>query len=305
MILSIGEILVDMIGSSNNGVMNFERHAGGAPFNVACGINKLGGEVGFIGNVGNDLNGKYLLDVAKKMNFKYLDVTLDDIHNTTIAFVANNQDGERSFCFNRNFTADYYFNNNSLEKIKDADIVNLGSLMLSKVEGIESADKIVSLVKKYNKLLSFDINFRDDIYKSTKDAIDISLKYIKEANILKFSEDEVRLLSNTSNLEEGINKLVNKNQIAFVTLGKEGSMCFYKDIKIHMPTEKVKAVDTTGAGDAFFSAVLTLLAKYSLDNLDEEKIKVILSKANKCGALACTKKGAIDSLEALKNIEEL
>ena len=67
--------------------------------------------------------------------------------------------------------------------------------MLSEKIGIECANKIVEITKANNKILSFDVNYRDDIYESSEQAVNISMKYIKEANILKFSEDEIALLS--------------------------------------------------------------------------------------------------------------
>ena len=56
MIVCIGEILADMIGFNKDGVISFNRYAGGAPFNVACDIKKLQGKAGFVGCVGNDLS---------------------------------------------------------------------------------------------------------------------------------------------------------------------------------------------------------------------------------------------------------
>ena len=64
MILCVGEILADMFGLTVNGTFFYERNAGGAPFNVACAIKKFGGSSGFVGNVGDDAIGKFLVDFA-------------------------------------------------------------------------------------------------------------------------------------------------------------------------------------------------------------------------------------------------
>ena len=101
MILCIGEILADLIGEKENGIMKYSRYPGGAPLNVAVGISKLNGKIGFIGNVGNDIIGNYLKDFASSIRFDYLDVTLDNKHNTTLAFVDIDENGERHFAFNR------------------------------------------------------------------------------------------------------------------------------------------------------------------------------------------------------------
>ena len=65
MILCIGEILADMIGEEKNGTLTYERKAGGAPFNVACALKKFGADVLFVGKVGDDLIGDFLIKFAK------------------------------------------------------------------------------------------------------------------------------------------------------------------------------------------------------------------------------------------------
>ena len=65
MLVCIGEILADMIGEEKNGVTTYERKAGGAPFNVACALKKFGAEVKFVGSVGDDLIGRFLIKYAE------------------------------------------------------------------------------------------------------------------------------------------------------------------------------------------------------------------------------------------------
>ena len=204
MILCIGEILADLIGEKENGIMKYSRYPGGAPLNLAVGISKFNGDIGFIGNVGNDIIGNYLKEFASSIRFNYLDVTLDNKHNTTLAFVDIDENGERHFAFNRFNSADYQIEFNRLELIKDADIIHVGSLMLREKEGIELARYIYKKAKELNKKISFDVNFRDDIYTSKEEAINIYLEFIKEADILKFSEEEIELFTNEKDLKNGL-----------------------------------------------------------------------------------------------------
>ena len=60
MILCVGELLADMIGTTVRGTFCYERRAGGAPFNVACAARKLGAESAFVGCVGEDAIGAFL-----------------------------------------------------------------------------------------------------------------------------------------------------------------------------------------------------------------------------------------------------
>ena len=90
MIFCIGEILADMIGTKRGRSIQFECFAGGAPFNVACGIAKLGGNVAFAGCVGDDEIGSFLKNYAAGVaNLKSV-ISTDPTRNTTIAFVTLN-----------------------------------------------------------------------------------------------------------------------------------------------------------------------------------------------------------------------
>ena len=302
MILCIGEILADLIGEKENGIMKYSRYPGGAPLNLAAGISKLNGDIGFIGNVGNDIIGNYLKEFASSIRFNYLDVTLDNKHNTTLAFVDIDENGERHFAFNRFNSADYQIEFNRLEVIKDADIIHVGSLMLREKEGIELARYIYKKAKELNKKISFDVNFRDDIYTSKEEAINIYLEFIKEADILKFSEEEIELFTNNKNVKEGLKTLVNEEQLVFVSLGSKGSYYQYKGESATVETFKVKPVDTTGAGDAFYACILAYLDK--VDNRNKSTIIEIIKHANICGALACFKKGSLSSLPTSEELKD-
>ena len=131
MLLCIGEILADMIGEEKNGITTYERKAGGAPFNVACALNKFGADVKFVGSVGDDLIGQFLIKYAKDFGMDTTYINQSSERNTTLAFVELNEEGERSFCFYRKNTADYCMPEISDELIKSADIVCIGSLMLA------------------------------------------------------------------------------------------------------------------------------------------------------------------------------
>ena len=302
MILCIGEILADLIGEKENGIMKYSRYPGGAPLNVAVGISKLNGDIGFIGNVGNDIIGNYLKEFASSLRFNYLDVSLDNKHNTTLAFVDIDENGERHFAFNRFNSADYQIEFNRLEVIKDADIIHVGSLMLREKEGIELARYIYKKAKDLNKKISFDVNFRDDIYTSKEEAINVYLEFIKEADILKFSVEEIELFTNNKDVKEGLKTLVNEEQLVFVSLGSKGSYYQYKGESATVETFKVKPVDTTGAGDAFYACILAYLDK--VDNRNKSTIIEIMKHANICGALACLKKGALSSLPTSEELKD-
>ncbi len=305
MIVCIGEILADMIGEAENGVCRFNRYAGGAPFNVACDVKKLGGKAGFVGCVGEDLIGRFLSDYADTCGLDYLKIRKDERHNTTLAFVELDAFGERKFSFYRKNTADYQIQEEDIQAaIAAADIVHLGSLMISKEQGRKLADAVVAQTKAQGKILSFDVNYRDDIFSSEKEALAIYKKYVEEADIVKFSEDELLLFSGENDVEKACQALQKKDQLMLVTLGKEGSLAVFNGIKCKAESIFVQVVDTTGAGDAFYAGALSKLDGKKLLRLTEEELKIILRFGNICGALTTSDYGAVNACPNLDRVEK-
>lgn len=296
MVLSIGEILVDMIGSYHGNTFCYERNAGGAPFNVACAIKQFGGNSGFVGNVGNDILGKYLVDFAKQRSLDKCLIGSDDNHNTTIAFVELDKSGERSFCFNRKNTADYYLPYIPDSLLERAEIVYVGSLMISEDIGFEYAKNLVKRAKGFKKAVAFDVNFRTDIFRDREEAVKRYKWFMTESDIIKLSEDEVEIFS-----PQYISGL---NSIVCISLGAAGSKWQYQGKSKNVATITVKPIDTTGAGDAFFAGVLTKLSQKSKDEWTAEYLTEALKFGNICGALNTQGKGAIAHLPTLQEVKK-
>ena len=301
MVLSIGEILVDIFIDGDNK----KAYPGGAPFNVASNIAYFNNkEVAFFGAVGSDNYGQFLLDHANnKINHLYVE-ELNNYHTTEA--IVTLVDGERSFRFNREQGADYHLDINKLKGIglSNIKIIHIGSLMLSFKEGREFFNSAIGYLRRFKGIkISFDVNYRDDIFSSEIEAKNTFLDAIKKVDVIKFTSEELELLTNKNDIKESLDALLNDKQIAVVTLGKEGSVFYSKDQYIKVPSYPMKPVDTTGAGDAFYSYFL-----YELDNnLDinsESKIKEALLRANIVGGLATQKRGAIDVVPSLKELND-
>ena len=291
MILSIGELLADMVGENNGGNLAFKAFVGGAPFNVAVNAKKSGSKVGFISRIGKDVIGRFCKAQAEKFGLDYLDLQEDEKRNTTIAFVTLT-DGERDFAFNRHDTADFNIDFDEIDfaKYEGLTVIHLGSLMLSEEKGKTLAEKVAKKTKELGVKLSFDLNFRTDIFGDFDKAKAAYKPFIDAADILKFSDDELTLFTGVDDINVAIKSIAKKNQLVTVTLGSRGSMYYYNGVTGVVPTEKVKPVDTTGAGDAFFG---TFLANIEGKEYTEENIKSAMEKANKAGAAATQFLGAI------------
>lgn len=301
MVICAGEILADMIAHNVDGVMTYGRYAGGAPFNVACGIAKMGGKAGFYGKVGADLIGDYLIDFAQNAGLAYCNVEqLKDV-NTTLAFVELDEDGDRHFCFYRKHTADYCFNEADIGEIaRKADIIYIGSLALSEQIGREFFNKLIAAGKQAGKKICYDVNYRDDIFHDPEAAKKIYADYIALADIVKLSEEEVKLFSDKRDLAEAVKQIAGDNKTVFVTLGAKGSMYCHNGKIGRAGALEVKPVDTTGAGDAYFAGVLSVL-----DSLGLDEVELAAKTGSICGSLTTTKKGAISALPEKREVEML
>ena len=297
MLVCIGEILADMIGEEKNGITTYERKAGGAPFNVACALKKFGADVKFVGSVGDDLIGQFLIKYARDfgMDTSYIHQNTD--RNTTLAFVELNEEGDRSFCFYRKHTADYSMPKISDELIKSADIVCIGSLMLADADCVEYALGIIERAHAFGKTVAFDVNYRTDIFRDKESAVNTYKRILALADIVKFSEDEVETFT-----KEYVNGLTDK--LVLITLGKDGSEWRYKGQANKVPTITVKPIDTTGAGDAFFAGTLSVLDKNWGSPINEQLLNDALKFGNVAGALNTMGRGAIDNLPDLDTVNK-
>ena len=294
-ILTVGELLIDFIClDKNKSIMDgnvFEKKAGGAPANVSAVISILGGKSTFLGNVGNDSFGLFLTNELKRYNVDTSLITFDNKLNTTLAFVSLMDDGERDFVFFRG--ADGNLKMPDIEILKRYGIFHFGSATAFLGKNLEKTYfKIFEFAKKNKKFISFDMNYREDLWEDTEKLVYLSKRIIKYSNFVKFSEEELRLLSNKNSIEEGINFVHSIGaKIVAVTLGKEGSIISYNNEIRKIESIKIKAVDTTGAGDAFVGAFLYKISQ------GEKNYFEITKFANKIGGLVCTEKGALTALK--------
>ena len=132
-------------------------------------------------------------------------------------------------------------------------------------EGIEYAKDLISKAHAKGKLVSFDINFRTDIFKNIEQAVKTYKEILELADIVKFSEDEVEIFN-----EDYVNSL--KDKLVCISLGKDGSKYFYNNLTNKIPSIKVKPVDTTGAGDAFYAGILSQINGLTKEDWTKEKL---------------------------------
>ena len=310
-VIALGELLIDftMNGQSEQGNNMFEACPGGAPCNVLALLNKMGKKTAFIGKVGKDQFGALLRDTITEAGIDASNLMVDENVNTTLAFVHTFPDGDREFSFYRNPGADMMLTADEVnpEVVKDTKVFHFGTLSMTH-EGVrEATKKAVETAKANCCLVSFDPNLRPPLW-SSLDLAKEQMEYgFGKCDILKISDNEIQFVSGKEDYDEGIAYLQETYNIPLIllTMGKDGSRAYYKDMRVERPGFSVKAIETTGAGDTFCGSSLNYLVDHDFENLTEEQLGEMLTFANAAAALVTTKKGAIKAMPVKEEVLEL
>lgn len=314
-LLAIGEALIDFIPNTTDSklkdVEGFSRQVGGAPCNVACTTTKLGGNAEMITQLGDDAFGDLIVETIEAIGVKtnYLKRTTEA--NTALAFVSLTKDGERDFSFYRKPSADMLF---KAQDVEDIDVTENDILHFCSVDLVESPMKqahkaLIEKVQKAGGTIVFDPNVRLPLWESEADCKNAIHEFLPLANVVKISDEELSFVTGLKDEEKAIQWLFQGNvQVVIYTKGPEGAVLFFKDgTVIDKKGVKVKAVDTTGAGDAFIGALISrLVTSEKTDVIQQlkEEGETILTFSNYVAATVTTKYGAIDSLPDLKEVNE-
>ncbi len=268
---------------------DFSVNCGGKGANQAVAVAKSGGEVSFFGAVGNDVNGKMLLDNLKKENVLFNGIVAKDSPTGTASITVIGGD---------NFIILDSGANNALSpeavREKEEEIKNNDYIILQLEIPTESVSESAKIAKKYGKTVVLNpapyCELSEDLY----NLVDMIIPNEHEAKLMTGIEIQDDMTCKTAIeaiKEKGIKTVI-------ITLGDKG--CAYNigdEIYFH-PAIKVDAVDTTSAGDSFIGALITKLSK-------GEDLNNAISYATKVSSITVTRKGASSSIPYEWEIENL
>lgn len=308
-VIALGELLIDFIewGDSDQGHPLYEANPGGAPCNVLAMLKKLGKKVAFIGKVGQDQFGVQLKKAVEEAGVDTAGLLMDEEVHTTLAFVHTFEDGDRDFAFYRNPGADMMLTKEEVkeELIKSSRLFHFGTLS-STHEGVREATRYaISVAEQQGLLRSFDPNLRPPLWKDLEDARKEIAYGMDHCDILKISDNEIAFMTGTEDYDEAVKILRKEHDIPLilVTLGKEGSRAYYKDIVVEAPPFlQEHTIETTGAGDTFCACAIHYVLEHGLEDLTKEDLKELLTFANAGASLITTRKGALSVMPEKEEI---
>ncbi|MFK5185017.1 aminoimidazole riboside kinase [Glaesserella parasuis] len=297
----LGDAVVDLIPDGDN---HYLRCAGGAPANVAVGVSRLGVEAGFIGRVGNDPLGKFMQQTLQAEKVSTEQMILDPQQRTSTVIVGLDQ-GERSFTFMVNPSADQFLEVNDLPNFQQGEWLHCCSIALINDPSRSTTIEAIRRVKQAGGFVSFDPNLRESLWSSLDEMKKVVNSVVAMADVLKFSEEELTLLTNTTNLEDATKEVTSlyPEKLIIITLGKDGAIYHLNGKSQVVAGKALKPVDTTGAGDAFVSSLLAGLSQVSNWKESDAVLVEVIRKANASGALATTAKGAMSALPNKAELE--
>ena len=310
-ITAIGEILIDLTqsGKTAQGIPRFDANPGGAPANLAVAASRLGAKTAYIGRVGQDSFGDYLRKCLEKNGVDVEGMSVDPVQHTTLAVVALDSRGERTFSFYRDPSADVNLKMEDVpqEKLADTRILHFGSVSLTADPARSTTLEAARIAKEKGALISYDPNYRASLWPDEATALERMKEPLPMVDILKISDEELPLLTGTANPEEGCAKLAAYGiSMILLTMGPDGAFYWHNGHTGHVAGVPCQVGDTNGAGDTFFGAFLSRLVRYDnpLDVGFIQMEKAILF-ANKAASITTSRHGAIPAMPTLREVQEL
>jgi fructokinase len=303
-VVCFGELLIDFValesGVSVGEASGFKKAPGGAPANVAVAVARLGVPSAFLGQVGDDPFGHHLAGVLKADHVDVSGLCFSTKARTALAFVALTAEGDRSFVFYRQPSADMLMRPEDvkLEVLNARRILHFGSITLIHEPSRSATLTALQAARAKGMLISYDPNLRLALWPNADAARAGMLEGLNFAHIVKISEEEVEFLTGGSDITPLWRPDI---QVIAVTRGENGSSIHTRTQHVDLPGFDVATVDTTGAGDGFMAGLLVKMLEYG--DQFESHLAESGRFANAVGAITTTQRGAIPSLPSRAQVE--
>lgn len=297
-VLCCGEALIDMLPcTSDTGQSGFVPHAGGAVFNTAVALGRLGVGSELFTGLSSDQFGEILHDSLRKSNVG-TSLCLRTSRPATMAYVMLNN-GQASYMFYSADAADRMISEADLPEIPDTvGTVFFGGISLAS-EPCGSSYEAMMLREKDNKVIMMDPNVRADFIGDTDTYRKRITTMIAASDLVKLSDQDLEWLVDEPDLEVAAKILLATGpKVVFVTRGGEGALAVSAAGTANVRAHLVPVVDTVGAGDTFNAGILwslssnDLLDKDKLANLTLEQMDAALTAGAETAAVTVSRKGA-------------
>lgn len=297
-ILVIGSFMTDLVVTSNKFAQEgetligntFGQFTGGKGANQAVAAARLGAPVEMVGELGNDSFGKDQVTSLDENNIKHEHVLFTSEVSSGIGNPQIDENGRNRIVVVPG--ANFELKPKDLDEMEDV-IIDSDIIILQLEIPMETVYEAIKLGSKYGKTIILN----------PAPAQKIDPKYASMVTYMTPNEHEAELLTDIktdtdSGIEAAADKLLSQGyKNVLITLGDKGSYFKNKDGELHTSAHKVKAVDTTAAGDSYIGAFA-----YGLAN--EQSVEEALNYASAVSAIAVTRMGAQPSLPSKTEVDD-
>ncbi|MBL0371606.1 carbohydrate kinase [Rhizobium sp. KVB221] len=298
MILCCGEALIDMLPrQSTLGESAYAPYAGGAIFNTAIALGRLGIDTAFFTGLSDDMLGDVLRETLASSNVDYSPCAISS-RPTTVAFVKL-VNGSATYAFYDEGTAGRMITAADLPALgPDCEALHFGAISLIPDPCGATYEALMAREHK-GRVISLDPNIRPGFIKDKSAHHARIMRMAKQADIIKFSDEDLEWFGMSGDHDALAAKWLDIGpKLVVITKGADGAVGYTKARKVEVPSERVTVVDTIGAGDTFDAGVLAslkrdgLLTKSAVAGLDEVAVRNALSLAAKVAAVTVSRAGA-------------
>jgi fructokinase len=298
----LGDLFVDLIPHSKaDGQWLYRPSPGGAPGNVAAGLARLGHRALMVARVGEDGFGRLLTEALAGHGVDVAGIVRSPQVQAGLSVVTLDEAGDRSFMFYHDRPADQDMRVEDIDErwLAQSKVLHVGILTMASPLSAAAQRRAMDLADAHGTRISCDVNFRPAMWGSADDMLAAGREVIGRSAIVKVSEEELRDLTGNKDADAAVAALWHEG-IAYlsVTRGAKGALLYTRQGRFDHPGFRVDAVDTTGAGDGYTAALLSGV-------LSGKAPEELLTLACAAGAIAASRKGAMESLATREELAEL
>ena len=275
MILCCGEALIDMIAEPTvSGGKGFVPHSGGAIFNTAIALGRLGIQTGLLSGVSTDMFGEQLISALQISHVATTHVIRSD-RPTTLAFVQL-KDGHATYSFLDESSAGRMLRPEDMpDQLPGVSALYFGGISLACEP---CADAYAALLDRHSadRAVMLDPNIRPGFIKDQTRYRTRLNHMIAQADIVKVSDEDLDwIIPGPESHAEKIPLMLQAGpSVVVVTKGGDGATGYLSDgAEVSVPVKKVEVVDTVGAGDTFNAGVLAAL--HQADHLNKSALRAL------------------------------
>ncbi|MCZ8153524.1 MAG: carbohydrate kinase [Rhodobacteraceae bacterium] len=299
MILSCGEALIDMLPRTTTlGEPAFSPYAGGAVFNTAIALGRLGAPSAFFSGISNDMLGQILTETLEASKVDTAHCARSD-RPTTVAFVKL-VDGQATYAFYDENTAGRLLSQDQLPTLP-ADISTLffGGISLVN-DPAASTYEALQTREAPTRVTMIDPNIRPGFIAGKEAAYRARIeRMIARADIVKLSDEDLHWLLGAGDVSALARQVLEKGpKLVFITEGAAGARAITATQNRFVAATRVTVADTVGAGDTFNAGALTALheagalTKSALASLSDATLDAALTLGTRSAAVTVSRPGA-------------